>query len=147
MTFEVVKVRGLTIGLLDPVAGVYRIERRYPKDVARKLNAYGIDCTALETAKARGVHTVEVDEHKGQALRRYTHPIDDWLHGIKGSLPNGLPHYFLPLRELGPGVVLRVEPCGRRMLCCSVGACAESVGHFKTAPLHRCGKCGDRRPN
>lgn len=147
MTFEVVKVRGLTIGLLDPDAGVYRVERRYPGDVARKLNAYGIDCTALEAAKARGVHTVELDEHRGQALRRYSHPIEDWLTSYKGSLPNGLPHYFLPLRELGPAVVLRAEACGRRMLCCGGGSCAEPVGHFRAQPQHRCGKCGDRRSN
>lgn len=145
MTFEVVKRRGLTLGLLDVQAGVYRVERRFPRDVARKLNSYGIDCEALEAAKARGVHTVELDEHRGPALRRYTHPILDWLTSFKGSLPNGLPHYFLPLREFRDPIVLRVEPCGRRLLCCGAGACAEPVGHFHAKPMHRCGQCGDQR--
>jgi hypothetical protein len=160
VTWEKVKLGRMTIGLLDAERKVYRVEREYPGDVARRYDAYGIDADTVQRMHQLGVTTVEILEKRGRGRRIYVTPIQEWVDAPVDHLgEKGLPHAFVRLADLPKPVVLRGTPCDKRLGCCGRGRCAEPIGHWKPLPPihddgesarrptpHRCEACARMEP-
>lgn len=147
MGVEQVRIGKMVIGLLNREKKSYRAIRNYPADVARKLDAYGIDADTVQKFPEWGVETVEIEERRGDSVRLYTMSAETWMNGIVGQLGDkGLPHFFVRLDKLPKPEVLRRSLCLKPLLCCGL-KCCDASGHFKLQPLHLCPRCGARTPS
>lgn len=147
MPVERIMLGKMVIGFLNRDKKTYRVIRNYPHDVARKLDAYGIDSDTVTRFPEWGVETVEVEERRDGSVRLYTMTAETWTNGVSGSLGDkGLPHHFVPLDKLPKPEVLRRSLCLKPLLCHGK-RCVDASGHFKAQPLHLCPECHTRTPN
>lgn len=142
---ERVRLKGRTIGVYDANTKTYRAIRHFPRDVARKFQAYGIDANAVQDLAAQGCETVQIEERRGESIRLYTFPFEVWQDARVDTLGGtGLSHNFVPFTAFPKAEILRHESCGRRLPCCSKGRCRARSGHWKEKEAHECNACHTR---